>query len=61
MPRLLLKLLVLLGVLYVVFMYAGYALMGFIDFSFEGEQDAQGEQGDTVIEDQWYTIEQNEP
>ncbi len=58
MPRLLLKLLVLLGVLYVVFMYAGYALMGFIDFSFEEEQDAQG---DKVIEDQWYTIEQNEP
>ena len=60
MPKLLLKLLVMLGLVYIVFMYIGYALMDQISFSFDEEQDSQGN-GDKVIEDQFYTIEQNSP
>jgi hypothetical protein len=56
MPRLLLKLLVMLGLVYIVFIYAGYALLDQITFSFDDEQDLQGN-GDKVIEDQFYTIE----
>ena len=46
----------MLGLVYIVFMYIGYALMDQISFSFDEEQDSQGN-GDKVIEDQFYTIE----
>ena len=49
-----LKALVPLIVLYMLILYAGYSLIGWVD----SEKDAQG---DEVLEDQYYSIKQDSP
>jgi hypothetical protein len=41
-------------VLYILIVYAGYALIGWVD----SEKDAQG---DEVLDDQYYSIKQDSP
>ena len=54
MYRMVFKALVPLIVLYILIVYAGYALIGWVD----SEKDAQG---DEVLDDQYYSIKQDSP